>query len=66
MAMFEEAGFVSAPLLKVAEAAKYLGVARKTVYDLIEWGELRAVKMNGAVHIEQKSLDAFRTSGRLT
>lgn len=64
--MFEESGYVSPPPLSVADAAKYLGVGRKTVYRLIEWGELTAVKVNGAVHLEQKSLDAFRASGRLT
>jgi excisionase family DNA binding protein len=64
--MFEEAGFVSAPLLNVAHAARYLGAARRTVYDLIEWGELRAVKVSGAIHIEKISLDEFKARGRLT
>ncbi len=40
----EENEYVSAPLLSVAEAAKYLGVGRKLVYQLIERGDIKAVK----------------------
>ena len=43
--------FVSLPLLTVSEAAKYLGVGRKIVYQLLEFGEIRAVKRRGAVLI---------------
>ena len=60
------AGFVSLPLLTVGESAKYLGVGRKIVYQLLEFGELRAVKNKGAVLIEKASLDSFRSSGKLT
>ena len=63
--MFREAGFVSAPLLTVGEAAKYLGVGRKVLYQLIEWGQINAVKINGSLHIEKRSLDDFRESGKL-
>ena len=58
--------FVSLPLLTVSETAKYLGVGRKIVYQLLEFGELRAVKKRGAVLIEKESIDAFRSSGKLT
>ena len=58
--------YVSAPLLTVGEAAKYLGVGRKIVYQLIERGEIKAVKVGGSVRIERKSLDAFIASGKLT
>jgi excisionase family DNA binding protein len=61
----EEEGIVSAPLLTVPEAADYLGVGRKMVYELIERGEIRAVKVQGSVRLERKSLDEFRESGRL-
>ena len=57
---------VSAPLLRVSEAAKYLGVSRKTLYQLIERGEITAVRAKGTTLIEKKSLDAFRAAGRLT
>ena len=63
--MFREEGYVSLPLLTVAEAAKYLGVGRKIVYQLIEWGQLNAVKVNGAIQIEKRSLDELRASGQL-
>lgn len=57
--------FVSLPLMTVSEAAKYLGVGRKVVYQLIEWGEVRAVKMRGTAMIEKSSLDAYRASGKI-
>jgi excisionase family DNA binding protein len=58
--------YVTSALLTVPEAAKYLGVGRKKVYELIEWGELKAVKLGRAVQIERKSLDKFRAAGKLT
>ena len=60
------ADFVSLPLMTVSETAKYLGVGRKIVYQLLEFGEIRAVKRKGAVLIEKASLDTFRSSGKLT
>jgi len=57
--------FVSLPLMTVSEAAKYLGVGRKVVYQLIEWGEVRAVKMRGTAMIEKSSLDSYRASGKI-
>ena len=61
-----DGGFVSLPLMTVSETAKYLGVGRKIVYQLLEFGEIRAVKRKGAVLIEKASLDTFRSSGKLT
>jgi excisionase family DNA binding protein len=61
----EEESTVSAPLLTVPEAAQYLGVGRKMVYELIERGEITSVKVRGSVRLEKKSLDEFRESGRL-
>ena len=64
--MEEESGFVSAPLLSISEAAKELGVGKQIIYQLIENGEIRAVKATGGgVLIEKKSLDEFRAAGRL-
>ncbi|RJR33707.1 MAG: DNA-binding protein [Desulfobacteraceae bacterium] len=59
--------YVSAPLLSVAEAARELGVGKKIIYQLIENGEIRAVKpkTGKTVLIEKKSLDEFRAAGRL-
>lgn len=59
-------GYVTSALLTVAEAAKYLGVGRRKVYELIEMGEIRAVKLGRSVQLEKASLDAFRESGKLT
>jgi len=58
-------GFVSAPLLTVAEAAKYLGVGRQVLFQIIERGELTVVKVKGSVRVEKKSLDTYRASGKL-
>ena len=54
------------PLLTVGEAAKYLGVGRKVVYQLIEFDQIRSVRENRAILIEKRSLDEFRRSGTLT
>ena len=58
--------FIYLPLLTVPETARYLGVGRKVVYQLIERGQIQAVRRRGAVLIEKKSLDEFRASGQLT
>jgi excisionase family DNA binding protein len=58
--------YVGPPLLTVSEAARYLGVGRKVVYQLIEGGELKAAKLGRSVQIEKDSLDRFRASGKLT
>ncbi len=58
--------YISPALLTVPEAAKYLGVSRKKVYELIEWGELKAVKLGRSVEVEKNSLDEFKASGKLT
>lgn len=64
--MADDEGVISAPLLSVAEAAKYLGVARRVVLQLIEHGEIAAVRAGPATLLEKRSLDAFKASGRLT
>ena len=58
--------YISLPLMTVSETATYMGVGKKIVYQLIEFGEIRAVKNKGAVLIEKTSVDAFSTSGKLT
>ena len=63
----EDTGYVSAPLLTVAEAAKYLGVGRKVISQLIERGELTVLKGKGSAKlIEKNSLDDFRRRGGLS
>jgi excisionase family DNA binding protein len=58
--------FMTGPLLTVSEAAKYLGVGRKEIYRLIEWGEIKAVKLGRSVQVTEDSLDHFKASGKLT
>ena len=58
--------YVTSVLLSVPEASRYLGVGRKKIYELIEWGELKAVKLGRSVQVEKNSLDEFRASGKLT
>jgi excisionase family DNA binding protein len=57
---------VTSALFTVSEAAKYLGVSRGTIYQLIEWGEVKAVKLGRAVQGEKDSLDRYRAQGKLT
>jgi excisionase family DNA binding protein len=65
--MARETEYVSNPLLTIAEAAKELGVGKKIIYQLVETGEIRAVrpKTRKSVLIEKKSLDEYRAAGRL-
>jgi excisionase family DNA binding protein len=58
--------YIELPLMTVAETARYMGVGRKIVYQLIEYGEIRAVKNKSRVEIEKASVDAFRAAGTLT
>jgi excisionase family DNA binding protein len=58
--------YIYFPLMKVGEAAKYLGVGRKVIYQMIEFDQIRAVRENRAILIEKRSLDEFRASGQLT
>ena len=58
--------YIYLPLLTVSQAARYLGVGKKIIYQLIEFDEIRAVRDRGATLVEQRSLDAFRNSGKLT
>ena len=54
---------VSLPLLTVSETAKFLGIGRKMVYQLIDLGEIKAVKVGRSIAIEEKVLDQYRASG---
>ncbi len=59
-------GYVTSTLLTVSEAAQYLGVSRSKIYQLIEWGEVKAVKLGRSTQVEKESLDQFLASGKLT
>ena len=45
------------PLMTVSEAAQYLGVGRKIIYQLIEYNQLKAIRHRGAVRIEKRSVE---------
>ena len=63
----EESGYVNGPLMTIGEAARYLGVSRKTVYGLLESGRLTAVKGKKSVKlVPRESLDDFRSGRELT
>jgi excisionase family DNA binding protein len=62
----EQNNYIHFPLMTVGEAAKYLGVGRKVIYQLIEFDQIQSVRENRAVLIEKRSLDSFRQSGILT
>jgi excisionase family DNA binding protein len=51
-------------VLKVPEVAAYLRVDRKTVYSLIQAGELRALKMGRALRVTRQALDEFKAGDR--
>ena len=53
-------------LLTVAQAAQVLGVARRKVYELVEWGELEGIKLGRSLRIKRKSLERFQASGKMT
>ena len=58
--------YIHFPMMTVSEAAKYIGVGRKVIYQMIEFDQIRAVRENRAVLIEKRSLDEFIASGQLT
>jgi len=62
----EQNNYIHFPLMTAGEAAKYLGVGRKVIYQLIEFDQIRSVRENRAVLVEKRSLDSFRQSGTPT
>ncbi|MFO7712934.1 helix-turn-helix domain-containing protein [Desulfosarcina sp.] len=55
---------IQVPVMTVSEAARFIGVGKKVVYQLIEFDEIRAVRENGKVMIDRSSLEAFHKSGK--
>lgn len=51
--------------MSVSEAAQYLGVGRKIIYQLIEYGELKAVRERGKIIIDPCSVQDFRAKGKM-
>ena len=63
MNLFDHQEYIYLPLLTVGEPARYLGVGRKIIYQLIEYELLKTVRSNGAVRIEKRILDELKSSG---
>ena len=53
-------------LVSVADAARYLGVGRKVVYQLIEYNRVRAVRRRRLLLVDRESLEEFQRTGQMT
>lgn len=54
------------PVLTVSQAAKFMGVGKQIIYQLIEFGEIKAIRERRAILLEKRSLEQYRNSGKLT
>ena len=63
MGLDENEEYIFLPLMTISEAAKYLGVGRRIIYQLIEYEQLKVVKDRGTVRIEKRSVDEIRRRG---
>jgi excisionase family DNA binding protein len=52
-------------LVTVPEAARYLGIGRKMVYQLIENGVLKAIRQRSVIYIDPCCLIDFHNSGKM-
>ena len=52
--------------LTVSQAAQFMGVGKSIIYQLIEFGEIVATRQRSRILVEKRSLDIFRSSGKLT
>jgi excisionase family DNA binding protein len=52
-------------LVTVPEAAKFLGVGRKVVYQLLEYGELRAIRQQSKILIDPCCLYEYQSKGKM-
>ncbi|KJS03235.1 MAG: hypothetical protein VR65_03205 [Desulfobulbaceae bacterium BRH_c16a] len=52
-------------LVSVPEAAKFLGVGRKVIYQLLEYGELRAIRERGKILIDPCSIYELYNKGNM-
>jgi excisionase family DNA binding protein len=52
--------------ITVGEAARCLGVGRRMVYQLIDFGRIRAHRRRKMILVDPQSLEEFQRSGRLT
>jgi excisionase family DNA binding protein len=57
---------ISGDFVSVADAARYLGVGRKVVYQLIEYDRVRAVRRRQFLMVDKESLEEFQRTGQMT
>ena len=58
--------FTSSQYMSVPEAARYLGIGRKMVYQLLDNGALTFTRERGAIRIVAESVTAFHQSDQLS
>lgn len=51
--------------LSVAEAARYLGVGRRVLYQLIEYNRIRAIRRRQVLLVDKESLEEFQRRGQM-
>lgn len=52
-------------LVTIPEAAKFLGVGRKVVYQMLDNGILRAIRIRSKVYIDPCCLNEFHNRGKM-
>ena len=57
--------FDTEEFMSVPEVARYLGVGRKMVYQLLDTGELAFARERGAIRILAESVDYYRDRGHM-
>ena len=55
----------TADFMSVPEAARYLGIGRKMVYQLLENGVLAFTRERGAIRILAETVESFHNRGHL-
>ena len=62
--MINDSKYIEVPVISVGDAARFIGVGKKVIYQLIEFDEIRAVREHGKIMIDRSSLEAFHDSGK--
>jgi len=66
MASLNEPTEIGRNFVSVADAARYLGVGRKVLYQLIEYNRVRAVRRRQVLMVDKESLEEFQRTGQMT
>jgi len=66
MASLDEPKEIGRNFVSVADAARYLGVGRKVLYQLIEYNRVRAVRRRQILMVDKESLEEFQRTGQMT